>query len=207
MMTRHHLTDPRSDELLFLTDGRPDLSVMTGIFAKEINVYRPIETPTILTTVDASGQQLCWPPTDARTTTTTTIPLIPAWEPIELPEAEIAGFDFWTRCRHETTVPIHWTELQRPNLGPSLEPVVESLLRLRDSVVPTNPTNPTRQLLPPHVIRLLIDHAIQTNALCPITMDPILAETAAVTPCGHVFDRTALETWYAEHNTCPECRS
>ena len=206
MMTRQHHTDPRSQELLFLTDGHPDLSVMTGIFAKEINIYRPIETPTILTTVDASGNQLSWPPTTS-TVMIPLIPLIPAWEPIELPEGEIAGFDFWTRFAAETdadTVPIHWTELQRPNLGPSLEPVVESLLRLRDSVVPTNPK---RQLLPPHVMRLVIDHAIQTSALCPITMEPILAETAAVTPCGHVFDKTALETWYADHDTCPECRS
>ena len=206
-MTRQHHTDPRSQELLFLTDGNPDLSVMAGIFAKELNLYRPIETPSILTTVDASGNQLCWPSTD-QWPGGATAAWIPAWEPIELPESEIAGFDFWSRSGAETDsipIPIHWTELQRPNLGPAIGPVIESLLLLRSSPNPTIQRIQTN--LPPHVMRLVVEHAIQSHALCPITMEPIQKETAAVTPCGHVFDRTALETWYADHDTCPECRS
>jgi hypothetical protein len=38
-------------------------------------------------------------------------------------------------------------------------------------------------------------------------MEPIVAETASVTPCYHVFDATALASWIASGNTtCPTCK-
>ncbi len=61
--------------------------------------------------------------------------------------------------------------------------------------------------LPPHVSAIMIQHAVNTGATCPITMEPLTAKNAAVTSCGHIFDRDALVRWSADHGTCPECRS
>jgi hypothetical protein len=63
----------------------------------------------------------------------------------------------------------------------------------------------TAAALPAHVISLLIKEA--TGTPCPITMEPLTPKNAAVTACGHVFDRDGLQHWYATgHNTCPQCR-
>jgi hypothetical protein len=62
--------------------------------------------------------------------------------------------------------------------------------------------------LPTHVAALLIADAVATGATCPITLNPITTDTAATTPCGHVFDREALTTWIdTGHMTCPECNT
>ena len=57
--------------------------------------------------------------------------------------------------------------------------------------------------LPIHIQRLVIDAAINTRATCPITMEPITADTAVITPCGHVFG-TELTP---RVSLCPICRS
>jgi hypothetical protein len=62
--------------------------------------------------------------------------------------------------------------------------------------------------LPTHVAALLIADAVATGATCPITLNPITTDTAATTPCGHVFDSEALTTWIdTGHMTCPECNT
>ena len=68
------------------------------------------------------------------------------------------------------------------------------------------PTTQTQQL-PPHVTAIMIQHAATTGTTCPITMEPLTTKNAAVTACGHIFDRDALTRWSADHGTCPECRS
>jgi hypothetical protein len=60
--------------------------------------------------------------------------------------------------------------------------------------------------LPKHVAALVIDKAISEGTQCPITMETLTAETAAVTSCGHVFQAEALRTWLTARGTCPECR-
>jgi hypothetical protein len=57
------------------------------------------------------------------------------------------------------------------------------------------------------VADLVIADAVKSEACCPITMDPIKAETAAcVAPCYHVFEKEAIQGWLADHTTCPQCR-
>lgn len=56
--------------------------------------------------------------------------------------------------------------------------------------------------LPPHVQRLVIDAAIAAGDTCPITMEPITADTAVITPCGHVFGTDLTRV-----SICPVCRS
>jgi hypothetical protein len=97
---------------------------------------------------------------------------------------------------------------------PLILSVIERDVSGANTVVP--PPHSTSQLqtsshpsssLPSHVVSIMIQHAVNSGATCPITMEPLTAKTAAVTACGHVFDRDALTRWSADHGTCPECRA
>ena len=70
------------------------------------------------------------------------------------------------------------------------------------SLTPTTTAAP----LPRHVAVLVIAKAIQDDVSCPITGESI-TEDAAVTSCGHVFDRAAITTWLSNNPTCPTCRT
>lgn len=66
--------------------------------------------------------------------------------------------------------------------------------------------------IPSFVADLIITDAVAKNVQCPITMEPITKESAAVTPCYHVFDATALAAWVASGAdgappVCPQCRA
>jgi hypothetical protein len=37
-------------------------------------------------------------------------------------------------------------------------------------------------------------------------MEPIKKAAAAITSCGHVFQKEAIAEWMEGHDTCPECR-
>lgn len=69
---------------------------------------------------------------------------------------------------------------------------------------PYTPSPPTT--LPRHVVNLLLEKAIAEEVTCPITSE-LIQSTAAVTSCGHIFNRTALMTWLATNRTCPTCRA
>jgi len=71
---------------------------------------------------------------------------------------------------------------------------------------PTPVSQPQPQPLPQHVAALVIRSAIESGAQCPITMESIAESNAAVTSCGHVFNRRALDRWLETNTTCPECR-
>ncbi len=60
---------------------------------------------------------------------------------------------------------------------------------------------------PKHIIDAVLDNAEATKKLCPITMEPIQKATAAITSCGHIFQKAALTEWLKTNNTCPECRA
>lgn len=57
-----------------------------------------------------------------------------------------------------------------------------------------------------HIIDVLVQHALLTNAHCPITFDLLIKNEISVTRCGHVFSTHALQLWLTEFNTCPVCR-
>jgi E3 ubiquitin-protein ligase ATL6/9/15/31/42/55 len=75
------------------------------------------------------------------------------------------------------------------------EPVSEQIIQ-----------TPIRNTLPTFVSSLLIDHAIHEGATCSITLEPFTKESAVVTSCFHIFDRTAITEWLATHTTCPVCK-
>jgi hypothetical protein len=55
-------------------------------------------------------------------------------------------------------------------------------------------------------IQAIINHAVSENMACPISMNPIAKDTAAVTTCQHVFERDSIAQWMADHENCPVCR-
>ena len=62
--------------------------------------------------------------------------------------------------------------------------------------------------MPKHVVQILLERAEVDGAHCPISGSPITVATGAVTTCGHLFERTAIEMWFAQGvYTCPECRA
>jgi hypothetical protein len=73
---------------------------------------------------------------------------------------------------------------------------------------PASPAEPVVTPIPKHVIKVLLEKAEMDGTECPITGSPITVATGAVTSCGHLFERTAIETWFAQGSyTCPECRA
>jgi hypothetical protein len=60
--------------------------------------------------------------------------------------------------------------------------------------------------LPKFVADALITAAVVSATTCPITMEPIKNQTAAVTSCFHVFDATAIASWFVNNTTCPTCK-
>lgn len=141
-----------------------------------------------------------------------------------LADTEIVPFDIWRRGDSSSGTgrtephPQHWDEFDRPMLVRL--PVAPLAPTPRRQPAPSAPT-PARQPdlsapaavapvassgrlpLPPHIQRIVIDAAIATAATCPITMEPITAATAVITPCGHVFG-----TELTPHvSLCPVCRS
>jgi len=68
---------------------------------------------------------------------------------------------------------------------------------------------PQRQPPPPKFVTdALVRDAVATGAICPITMEPLTTDTAAVTTCFHIFEGTAIASWLAQDigHTCPVCK-
>jgi hypothetical protein len=84
---------------------------------------------------------------------------------------------------------------------PSGRPVRQPDLSATAAVAPVASSG--RLPFPLHIQRLVIDAAIAAATTCPITMEPITAATAVITPCGHVFG-TELTP---RVSLCPVCRS
>jgi hypothetical protein len=72
---------------------------------------------------------------------------------------------------------------------------------------PSLPAEPVITPLPKHVSHILLEKAESDGLQCPITGSPITLANGAVTTCGHIFERTAIETWFTQSYTCPECRA
>jgi hypothetical protein len=69
-----------------------------------------------------------------------------------------------------------------------------------------SPPRPQPQVVPKFVADALVTAAVAADAICPITMDPIRPENAAVTSCFHVFEANAIAIWLTTNHTCPTCK-
>lgn len=63
-------------------------------------------------------------------------------------------------------------------------------------------TPPPAAPIPKFVADALIRDAVGRAATCPITMDPLVAETTAVTTCFHLFERDAIAVWLVQSGDC-----
>jgi len=61
--------------------------------------------------------------------------------------------------------------------------------------------------IPTHMVRAFMDAAIGRGDECPVSMEPLAADTIACTPCGHLFAKAALARSLNSSNTCPTCRA
>lgn len=64
-------------------------------------------------------------------------------------------------------------------------------------------------LLPKHVKAILIECSIKQKDTCPISGEYIMTETATVTSCGHVFERSSISRWLSNsesNSLCPICK-
>jgi hypothetical protein len=61
--------------------------------------------------------------------------------------------------------------------------------------------------IPRHIFKVFVEAAVAKKETCPITMEEITMENVAITPCGHLFDKTALQMALRTRNTCPQCRA
>ncbi len=224
MTDQQHTTfyNPATDEILFLKNGVPDILTHTLWLCRVLNIYRPGDWHDMLVTVDLHGVRIDWPFIDVRLPQIREGPWIPYDEvTYGLSSDEIVAFDIWRRTRDPDDIDFpampHWDEFTRPVLfrpppapaflpEPTAPPASQStrhdvaatgLPRLSSHLDPSPPR------LPPHIQRIVIDVAIATNAICPITMEPITADTAVITPCGHVFGMELTPRL----SVCPVCRA
>jgi len=115
-----------------------------------------------------------------------------------LGDRSIDEFDRWYRNPSHPPASERWETIIRPILEYERRPVVPA------PSAPPAEDPPTQSKLPPHVVRILIDKAVQEGAICSISRDPITTKNASVTACGHIFTEAGLRGW---SRSCPECRA
>lgn len=213
------LFDYFREDWLFITDGRPDITALELWRTGGTRVYRAVDAPDALITIDTHGFAtewlFCTPVEEAELT-----PPLPPRPWISYDEVtyglrrdELAAFDAWvvSRFASPTTPPAHWDEFTRPVLVRAaverFRPLPPPSQPSASSAPPLAPPSPPPTPLPPHVQRILIEHAVATQAVCPITLEPIdnaavAAATVTTTPCGHVFAIPLPP----EIRACPVCR-
>jgi hypothetical protein len=54
---------------------------------------------------------------------------------------------------------------------------------------------------------MVVEKAEKEKEECPITMESIEKRMVGGTPCGHLFDKQALEKVVKDTKKCPTCRA
>jgi len=57
------------------------------------------------------------------------------------------------------------------------------------------------------IIDLIVNNEISKKSICPISLEEINKETAAVTNCFHVFSKENIENWLKVNDFCPICKT
>ena len=138
--------------------------------------------------------------------------LISSWTtapPADVSGVDVSGVDVGSVVTYASpsgtgSVTYVWTTdgSGNPLLSPSVTTRAPYVPYYPRTSIPVSP--PTT--LPRHVVNLLLDKAIAEEVVCPITGE-LIQSNAAVTSCGHIFDRAALTHWLSANRTCPSCRT
>jgi hypothetical protein len=205
---------PDDDEiLLFIWDKSmsgwmPDMEVMNAYFTGLIRVYQPYDD--LIVTMDMSGGRLEWPVMQEASEVQEMRSLLErpwinmgtVYTYTVLGDRSIEEFDNWYRNPVTTPTSDRWESVIRPTLEYERRPQAPAPAPAPSAPPAEDP--PTQPKLPPHVVRILIDKAVQEGAVCSITREPITTKNAAVTSCGHIFTDVGLRGW---SRSCPECRA
>jgi hypothetical protein len=100
----------------------------------------------------------------------------------------------------------HFLGAEFPSSDPSPAPA-PAVAAHRSSAHPSPAVLAQSQQIPRHIFKVFVEAAIAKKETCPITMEEITMENVAITPCGHLFDKTALQVSLRSRNTCPQCRA
>jgi hypothetical protein len=233
---RRSYIDPRNGELLLMEwdthhDGWvPATRTMHAWQEGSSRIYNPIDNPHTFITMPGHIQ---WPrlhPTeedDIRVLMAR--PWIPDGQAMEgLHEDEIEEMDAMQQLLREdpilqTPPRIHRLDILESILRPTLVMEMPMTLlvqppRQTDSLLaaallaslaaPPRPPPPAVRPppFPKHLADQVLAAAEAAGQACAITMEPIQKASAAVTSCGHVFQKEAITHWMQDHDTCPECR-
>jgi len=66
--------------------------------------------------------------------------------------------------------------------------------------------DPHIEPVPQRIAWLIAEDASKRGETCSITLDEVSPITASVTTCFHVFDASAIATWFQTNDTCPMCK-
>lgn len=213
MTDRRYYQDPATAELLFLTaiDGGwgVDVRTMDSWRTGRLRIYKPIDTAFVHTVAIASKTTTRWQPLAPEEEPDVRVlmpkPWIPDGQAMEdLCEEDIPTIEtaLATEASHE-----YLNDILRPALV--MEFSYTPVTIAPPPAAPAAPAapRPPATAFPAHLIGPVLAHAAASKALCPITMEPIVAATATVTSCGHIFQAAALEQWLRSRRLCPECRA
>jgi hypothetical protein len=222
MATNRSYIDPQTAEVLLfkhsdeLNGWFPAVTDMADILAGTTRLYRTTDTDQFVTI--SEGDMRFWPQLSITEEPDIRALIAHPWitdgsyvEGITSTEVAAAetlyrglSADAYTGF-NTTDLSVTLESALRPLLDwPALDPTLIMIPSVH--IVYGESQQPQQQPLPKHVAALVIDKAISEGALCPITMETLTTEAAAVTSCGHVFQAEALRTWLTARGTCPECR-
>lgn len=97
---------------------------------------------------------------------------------------------------------INWTERFTPTYTQDMTHNRMVFSSLKPIVIEEKSNVP----IPQFVASALLQQAIQKEECCPISMENLMAENAAVTSCYHIFERKSLYSWLEINTSCPICK-
>jgi hypothetical protein len=100
---------------------------------------------------------------------------------------------------------IHWSDDYSPAYVREMihnRKIYTSLHAIQNS----EETKPPLEEIPKFVASALLKDAMNRNEVCPISMEVLNSENAAVTNCFHIFERTSIQTWLTNKSSCPVCK-
>lgn len=197
---RRSYIDPETREFLLLewnteTAGwYPAMPTLRGWQCGLTRIYRPSDRPTTLITYPDRKE---WPQLTAADTNTGTMVLL---------ERPWIASTFAIDAYREDEIELADEDEDQLFAESEAEAAYDITVAILATMPLQTQSQSHQQPFPKHLVGQILTTAEATNQLCSITMDPIRTATAAITSCGHIFQRDAIAHWLTAHATCPECR-
>ncbi len=79
---------------------------------------------------------------------------------------------------------------------------IESLKEIKEEIVPSK----YKSRMPKDMVKMIVENALQSEAVCPITFEPLTIHNACILSCFHLYDVECIRKWLVNNNNCPLCR-